>query len=74
MRLANIRSDGVSPRMVCRRVSMFPSMERQMWFSTLRAVVVVPALFAAYFGLATSAHALPAPLPALLPDQQDGVF
>ena len=45
-----------------------------MWFARLRAAAVIPALFAAYFGLATSAHAVPAPLPALLPNQQDGVF
>ena len=47
-----------------------------MWFLKLRATAVIPALFAACLGLATSAHAvpaLPAP-PALLPDQQDGVF
>lgn len=44
-----------------------------MWFSKLRAAAVIPALFAGYLGLTTSAHALPAP-PALLPDQQDGVF
>jgi len=44
-----------------------------MWSSNLRAAAVIPVLFAGYFGLVTSAHALPAP-PALLPDQQDGVF
>ena len=35
---------------------------------------MIPVLFAAYFGLATSAQAVPAPLPPLLPNQQDGVF
>jgi len=45
-----------------------------MWFSKLRAAAVIPALLAAYFGLAMSAHAVPAPLPPLLADQQDGVF
>jgi hypothetical protein len=42
--------------------------------SKLRAAAVIPAVFAAYFGLAMSAHAVPAPLPLLLPNQQDGVF
>src|SRR5215212_7622381 len=45
-----------------------------MWFSKLRAAAVIPALFAACIGLATSAHAVPATPPALLADQQDGVF
>ena len=45
-----------------------------MWFSRLRASAVIPALFAVHLGLATSAHAVPAPLPALLANQQDGVF
>src|SRR4051794_36700219 len=41
-------------------------------FSKLRAAAVIPALFAGYLGLATSAHAQFCP-PALLPGQQDGV-
>jgi PEP-CTERM motif-containing protein len=45
-----------------------------MWISKLKTAAVLPALFAACFGLATSAHAVPAPLPPLLPNQQDGVF
>ena len=45
-----------------------------MWFSKLRAVAVIPVLFAACIGLATSAHAVPATPPALLANQQDGVF
>jgi len=49
-------------------------MEKKMWISKLKTAAVLPALFAACFGLATSAHAVPAPLPPLLPNQQDGVF
>jgi hypothetical protein len=45
-----------------------------MWFSKLRAAAAIAALFAAHLGLATSAHAVPAPLPPLLANQQDGVF
>src|SRR3954447_24879036 len=41
-----------------------------MWFSKLRAAAAIPALLAAYLGLAMSAHAVP----VLLPNQQDGVF
>jgi len=45
-----------------------------MWYSKLRAAAVIPALFAACIALATLAHAVPATPPALLPNQQDGVF
>jgi len=45
-----------------------------MSFLNLRTAAVLPALFAAYLGLATSAHAVPALPPALLANQQDGVF
>src|SRR4051812_48863766 len=45
-----------------------------MWFSKLRTAAVIPALIAACVGLAAPAHAVPATPPALLTDQQDGVF
>src|SRR4051794_39758085 len=49
-------------------------LERQMRFLKLAAVMAAPALFATCLGLATSAHAVPATPPALLANQQDGVF
>ena len=50
------------------------SVSRGKMISKLRASAVMSALFAMYLGLATTAHAVPAPLPGLLADQQDGVF
>ena len=44
-----------------------------MQYSMLRAAAAIPALVAACFGLAMSAHAVRAPA-AALPNQQDGVF
>jgi hypothetical protein len=43
-----------------------------MSFVRLRAAAAIPALFAAYFGLAMSAHAVVPP--PLIANQQDGVF
>jgi len=45
-----------------------------MWFLNRRAAAAIPALFAACLGLAPSARAVPATPPALITNQQDGVF
>src|SRR4051794_11408726 len=51
-----------------------PAISNNLPDAPLRAAAFIPAVFAACFGLATAAHAVPAPLPGLLPNQQDGVF